>query len=40
MTVKVNEVPDATAVGVPLIVPVAVLSDSPAGKVPLVSDQV
>jgi hypothetical protein len=40
VTVKVSGVPDTTAVGVPVMAPVAVFSDSPAGNVPLVSDHV
>ena len=40
VTVKVSGALDTTAVGVPVMAPVAVFSDNPAGKVPLVSDQV
>jgi hypothetical protein len=40
VTLNVSEVPDAAALGVPLTMPVAGSSDSPAGKVPLASDQV
>ena len=39
-TVKVSGAPDTAAVGVPVIAPVAVFSDNPAGNVPPVSDQV
>lgn len=38
VTAKVSGVPDTTAVGVPVIAPVAVFSDNPAGNVPLVRD--
>jgi hypothetical protein len=40
VTVKVSGVADTTAVGVPVMAPVAVFSDNPAGNVPLVSDHV
>ena len=40
LTLKVSAAPDTAAVGVPLMAPVAVFSDSPAGNVPPVSDQV
>ena len=40
VTVKVSGVPVTTAVGVPVMAPVAVFSDNPAGNVPLVSDHV
>jgi hypothetical protein len=40
VTVKVSGVPDTAAVGVPVMAPVAVFSDNPAGNVPPVSDQV
>jgi hypothetical protein len=40
VTLKVSAVALAVAVGVPLIAPVEAFSDSPAGKVPLVSAQV
>jgi hypothetical protein len=40
VTVKVSGVLDTAAVGVPATAPVAVFSESPAGNVPLVSDQV
>ena len=39
VTAKVNEAPDTAAVGVPVMAPVEVFSDRPAGNVPLVSDQ-
>src|SRR5882757_5381051 len=39
LTLKVSAAPDTAAVGAPVMAPVAVFSDSPAGKVPLVSDQ-
>ena len=37
---KLSEVPDTAAVGVPVIAPVAAFNDSPEGNVPPVSDQV
>ena len=40
VTLKVNDVALAVAVGVPLIAPVVAFSVSPAGSVPLVKDQV
>jgi hypothetical protein len=40
LTVKVSGAPDTAAVGVPVMAPVAALSDSPAGNVPPVSDHV
>jgi hypothetical protein len=40
VSLKVSEVALAVAVGVPVIAPVEVLRVSPAGSVPLVSDQV
>ena len=40
VTWKANAAPDTAVVGVPVMAPVAVFSDSPAGNVPLVSDQV
>jgi hypothetical protein len=40
VTLKVNDVALAVAVGVPLIAPVVAFSVSPAGSVPLVNDQV
>ena len=40
VTVKVSGAAETTAVGVPLIAPVAVFSDNPAGNVPPVSDHV
>jgi hypothetical protein len=40
LTLKVSAAPDTAAVGVPVIAPVAVFSDNPAGIVPPVSDQV
>ena len=40
VTLKLIEAPDTGAVGVPVMTPVAALSDNPAGNVPLVSDQV
>ena len=40
VALKVSEVADAVAVGVPVMAPVAAFSDSPAGKVPAVSAQV
>ena len=39
LTWKVSGVADTAAVGVPVMAPVAVFSDSPAGNVPLLSDQ-
>ena len=39
VTLKVSEVAEAVALGVPVMAPVAALSDSPAGKVPTVSAQ-
>ena len=39
LTLKVSGVALTGAVGVPLIAPVAAFSDSPAGNVPLVNDQ-
>jgi len=39
-TLKVSDVALAVAVGVPVIAPVDWLSESPAGSMPLVSDQV
>jgi hypothetical protein len=39
LTWKVSGVALTAAVGVPLMAPVAAFSDSPAGKVPLVNDQ-
>ena len=39
VTLKVKAAPDTAAVGVPVMAPVAAFSDSPAGKVPLVTDQ-
>jgi hypothetical protein len=39
LTLKVSGVALTAAVGVPLMAPVEVFSDSPAGNVPLVSDQ-
>lgn len=39
VTVKVSGALDTAAVGVPVTAPVVVFSDSPAGNVPLVSDQ-
>lgn len=40
VTLKVNDVPDTAAVGVPVIAPVAVFNDNPAGNAPLVSAHV
>jgi hypothetical protein len=40
LTLKVSATPDTTAVGVPVMAPVAAFSDNPAGNVPLVSDHV
>jgi hypothetical protein len=40
VTLKLSEAPATAAVGVPVMAPVAVFSDNPAGNVPLVSDQV
>lgn len=40
VTLKVRDAPETAAVGVPVMAPVDVFSDSPAGNVPLVSDQV
>ncbi len=40
LTLKVSAAPDTAVVGVPVMAPVAVFSDNPAGNVPLVSDQV
>lgn len=40
VTLKASDVPLAVAVGVPLMTPVEVFSVRPAGRVPLVSDQV
>ena len=40
VTLKVSDAPDTGAVGVPVMAPVAVFSDRPAGKLPLVSDHV
>jgi hypothetical protein len=39
VSLKVSDVALAVAVGVPVIAPVEVLRVSPAGRVPLVSDQ-
>ena len=39
VTLKVNAMPEALAVGSPLITPLAAFSDKPAGRVPPVSDQ-
>jgi hypothetical protein len=39
LTLKVSGVALTTAVGVPLMAPVAAFSDRPAGNVPLVNDQ-
>jgi hypothetical protein len=39
LTLMVSGVALTAAVGVPLIAPVAAFSDSPAGNVPLVNDQ-
>jgi hypothetical protein len=39
VTLNFSDAPDTAAVGVPVMVPVPVFSDSPAGNVPLVSDQ-
>jgi hypothetical protein len=39
VTLKVSAAPETAAVGVPVIAPVAVFSDNPAGRVPLVSAQ-
>jgi hypothetical protein len=39
VTVKVSETPDTIAVGLPLMVPLAEFSDSPAGRTPVVSAQ-
>ena len=39
LTWKVSAMFDAAAVGVPLIAPLEAFSDSPAGSVPLVMDQ-
>lgn len=39
VTLKVSGVPDTATVGVPVIAPVDAFSESPAGKLPLVSDQ-
>ena len=39
LTLKVSATPETAAVGVPVIAPVAVFSDNPAGNVPPVSDQ-
>jgi hypothetical protein len=39
-TLKLSGALDTAAVGVPVMAPVAVFSDNPAGSVPLVSDQV
>ncbi len=40
VTLKLSEAPATAAVGVPVMAPVAVFSDNPAGNIPLVSDQV
>ena len=40
VTLKVSATPDTAAVGVPVIAPVAVFNDNPAGRVPLASDHV
>ena len=40
VAMKVSEVLATAVVGVPAMAPVAPFSDSPAGNVPLVSDQV
>lgn len=39
VTVKVSEVAEAVAVGVPVIAPVAAFNESPPGNVPLVRAQ-
>lgn len=39
VTLKVSAAPDTAVVGVPVMAPVAAFSDSPAGNVPLASDQ-
>ena len=39
VALKVSELAEAAAVGVPVMAPVAAFSDSPAGKVPAVSAQ-